>query len=86
MAKVRFEVTMVNASRQQYKPYTYNLEPKGLQVEMDVDDDEVVAASKGDLVITMDGFSALLTEIATSIDNAHEKSVISERKKGRMIV
>jgi hypothetical protein len=77
---------MVNASRQQYKPYTYNLVPENLVVEMDVDDDEVLAASKGNLVITMDGFSMLLTEIATSIDNAHEKSVIAERKKGRMIV
>lgn len=66
------QVTDLNVSRQQYKPYNYNLQPLNLYVELPLDDD-VVLQDGEQVVITLDGFTALLGKVATSLDEMHKQ-------------
>jgi hypothetical protein len=86
MAKVIMKVEMVNTSRQQYKPYSYNLVPEDLHVEVDVDDDNVIINSKGKVVVTLEGFATIVGDIAESFDQMHEKYIVDARKKGKAVV
>ena len=65
-------VTDMNVSRQQYKPYTYNLQPLNLMVELPLDVDTIIEDGD-DVVITLDGFTALLGKVATSLDDMHKQ-------------
>ena len=62
----------INASRQQYRPYLYKLTPVNLYVELPLDDD-IVLQDGEEVVITLDGFTALLGKIATSLDAMHKQ-------------
>lgn len=75
MAKKKMVIAQLlsmNVSRQQYKPYTYNLQPLNLYVELPLDDKDIVQDDGEKVVITLDGFTALLGKVATSLDEMHE--------------
>ncbi len=75
MAKIktiRVKVEWFNASREQYKPYSYNMVPTELYVELPLDDSHVIEQKDGVTVIDMDGFSAMLATVSTSLGNMHD--------------
>lgn len=76
MAKVitvRCKVTSITSSRQQYKPYGYVFEPVGMFVDLTLPNEDVIESKDGEIVLTMDGFSATLGRIADSLDAMHKQ-------------
>lgn len=86
MAKIttiRAKVLQINVDRTQYKPYSNTLEPQDLWVEMVLPEGSVVEDTKNPetgrrVVITMDGFSVLLGQIADSIDKMHDEHTFKQ--------
>jgi len=75
MAKIKTikaQVISMSPQRQQYRPYLYDLAPLNLYVELPLDDD-VVLQDGEQVVITLDGFTALLGKVATSLDEMHKQ-------------
>jgi hypothetical protein len=71
------KVTSLNVSREQFKPYTYLLEPDGFWVEVPIPPDEIVSkdSETGQVVITFDGFVATLDTIASKIEAMHGRHI-----------
>lgn len=65
---VRFAVTQLNVEPNQYKPYLSTLTADNVFVDIPVPEEEVIAYGK-QIVLTVDGLSAILCEIGTSIAN-----------------
>ena len=63
---VRFQVAQINVDPTQYKPYSNTLTAENVFVDIPVPDDEVTQDGK-QIVLTVDGLSALLCEVGTSI-------------------
>ena len=72
LRKIKAKVIDISPQRQQYRPYLYTLEPVNLYVELPLDDD-IVLQDGEEVVITLDGFTALLGKIATSLDDIHKQ-------------
>jgi hypothetical protein len=76
MAKVitvRCKVLTMAPERTQYFPYKYELEPEGLLVELTVPADAVLESKDGTVVVSMDGFSLMLGQMADSLDSMHKQ-------------
>ena len=70
---VRAQVLEISTDRTQYAPYKYKLQPIGLMVELTLPTDSIVEEDKdGVMVVTMDGFSLLLGNIADSLGEMHK--------------
>lgn len=82
MAKVqvvRARVLGISVGREQYKPYNYTLEPENLFVELPLNPDEVITFEKdGEVVITCDGFAAVLGKLADSIESMHKEYIYKQ--------
>lgn len=75
MAKIKTikaKVMSMSPQRQQYRPYLYELTPDNLWVELPIDPDTVLESGET-VVITLDGFTALLGKVATSLDEMHKQ-------------
>jgi hypothetical protein len=63
----------VSSQRQQYKPYAYNLLPQDVYVEIPIDPDYTTKTSDGSLIISMNGFKAILSSLADAVDELHDE-------------
>lgn len=71
---VNAQVLEISTDRTQYKPYAYKIQPIGLFVELVIPADSIAHKDDdGTVTVTMDGFSLLLGDIATSIEGMHRK-------------
>lgn len=70
VTKVRGQLTVVNSQRQQYKPYSYELDftPSNIFVEIDVPEENIIDISKDKVTINADGMSFILMTLADSLD------------------
>lgn len=73
IVKFKAKVSMIAPQRAQYRPYLYELLPDNLFVEVVVPNEDVVESKDGEIVLTMDGFSATLGRIADSLDAMHKQ-------------
>ena len=69
---VRLRVLEITSDRQQYKPYSHKLGADNLFVDVPLDEGEIIADGKT-VVLTIDGFAAVLGEIADAIETMHEE-------------
>ena len=70
----RFFVEQLTVDPTQYKPYSHVLKPAGaVLVELPIDPDTVIEYSPQDdvLVLDLNGFKAILTQLADAIEDAH---------------
>lgn len=81
---IRAKVVSFNSSRQQFKPYSHELQPVDLYVEIPVPAEGIVTVeAEGGTVITLAGFTAILNNVATALDGMHEAYVDNARRGGR---
>ena len=81
---VRMKVEWMNSSRQQYKPYSYNLVPENLTVEIPLEEVHIIENTKDGMVIDLSGFSMLLSTIADSLDAMHDVHEEEQRARFRV--
>ena len=87
MPKVIGQIKSIWPDRTQYKPYAYNLEMQNLFVELEVDEAGVVSQQKGDddeainTILNLEGFTALLGNIADSLDKMHLASLKAKNRQ-----
>lgn len=82
---VRLRVEAMNPSRQQYKPYNFMMAPENLYVEIPVATADIIDNGPDGMVLTLDGFAALLNSIATALDDMHSIAIMDARKKGQLL-
>jgi hypothetical protein len=76
MAKVttvKCKVMTMAPERTQYFPYKYELAPEDLFVEIAIPADAVIEDKGGIVVVSMDGFSLMLGQVADSLDSMHKQ-------------
>jgi hypothetical protein len=72
----------VTPQRQQYKPYTYELEFSNVEVELEVPSEGV--EKKGQtVVLNLQGFTAVISQLCDAIDEMHDEYITRQRKAGK---
>jgi hypothetical protein len=73
----------VSPERQQYKPYMYNLLPQDVYVELELEPEQIAGQDSEKIILNLDGFTAVLCQLADAIDEMHDGYVIKARKGGK---
>ncbi len=82
--------TIQSPQRLQFKPYSYTLSPQETYLDIELEPDQLkeeVKSKDGNLMIlNMDGFKAILSQLADAVDEVHNDYVMDMRKHGKVIL
>ena len=86
MAKIRGQLKSIWPDRTQYKPYAYNLEMENVWVEIEVADTDIAGTKITEggtegIILTLNGFTCLLGNIADALEEMNEIAVKTKQKK-----
>ena len=79
MAKICGRLISVHADRTAYKMYSPQIGFDNVLVEIEVPDSGIVRKEENEVILSLEGFTAVLDAVATSIDNLHTKFLKSKQ-------
>lgn len=79
MAKICGKLLSVHADRTAYKMYSPQLGFDNVMVEIEVPDSTVIRKEENEITLSLEGFTAVLDAVASSIDNLHTKFLKSKQ-------